>query len=129
MSRAGRPDKVFDEVRGYFLGMADKTGTLWEHDNFSAHVLSFNHHMLSCFVSVFISGILGLKAENKKVVFDPVKNIDIKSASGSLGRGKNKVKVSIIRGTRIYAEISVPKDGYVVYKGKYLPKGISKIEI
>ncbi len=43
----GQYDKVLDNILGYFTGMAEKTGTLWEHDStvascnhgFAAHVI------------------------------------------------------------------------------------------
>lgn len=59
LSRAGRPVKVFDEVRGYFLGMADKTGTLWEHDR---HKASCCHGFASHVAVSILRDVLGLKS-------------------------------------------------------------------
>lgn len=36
LSRAGLSDQLIKEIKGYFLNMAETTGTLWEHDNTSA---------------------------------------------------------------------------------------------
>ncbi len=44
MMREGYKKEVFDNIEGYFLYMADKTGTLWEHDNTRA---SCNHGFAS----------------------------------------------------------------------------------
>ena len=132
VEQTGRVDLLINLLKsnsGKFVKMVERGDTLWEHDNFSAHVLSLNHHMFSCFITVFIKCVLGLKAENSQIVFDPVKNVDIESASGSLGCGKNKVSVSIRRKSSITVEISIPRNNYVVYKGEYLPKGIHKFEI
>ena len=40
----GQFEEVIDNIRGYFTSMADRTGTLWEHDNPSA---SCNHGFAS----------------------------------------------------------------------------------
>lgn len=36
LSRAGRLEELDADIRGYFSGMAERTGTLWEHDRTSA---------------------------------------------------------------------------------------------
>lgn len=42
--RAGMYEAVLENIRGYFIGMAEQTGTLWEHDNTTA---SCNHGFAS----------------------------------------------------------------------------------
>lgn len=44
LERAGLYDKLYDEIRGYFVYMADRTGTLWEHISNKA---SMNHGFAS----------------------------------------------------------------------------------
>jgi alpha-L-rhamnosidase len=44
LSRYERPDQVLDEMRGFFHGMVERTGTLWEHMNEQA---SCNHGFAS----------------------------------------------------------------------------------
>ena len=44
LKRAGLGARVRREVRGYYLGMAEKTGTLWEFDSPTA---SCNHGFAS----------------------------------------------------------------------------------
>lgn len=48
--RYGMKEKLLDEIRGYFLYMADKTGTLWENDSDYA---SCNHGFAS-YIAVLI---------------------------------------------------------------------------
>ena len=50
LSRAGRGDLLENEIRGYFLNMADTTGTLWENDTPHA---SCNHGFAS-YVAVLL---------------------------------------------------------------------------
>lgn len=53
--REKRYDEVLDNIRGYFVGMAKETGTLWEHDNPEA---SCNHGFASHII-YWLSGIYG----------------------------------------------------------------------
>lgn len=51
LSRRGLSAQAVREMRGYYLGMADKTGTLWEHDSPTA---SCNHGFAS-YLAVLIN--------------------------------------------------------------------------
>jgi hypothetical protein len=44
LSREGLKDRIRDEIEGYFMYMAERTGTLWEHDSTRA---SCNHGFAS----------------------------------------------------------------------------------
>lgn len=44
LQRWGMREKLIEEIKGYFTFMAERTGTLWEHDNISA---SCNHGFAS----------------------------------------------------------------------------------
>lgn len=57
LSRAGRVQQILDEALGYWLYMADRTGTLWEHD---APQASCNHGFASHAAHVFLRDVLGL---------------------------------------------------------------------
>jgi alpha-L-rhamnosidase len=57
LSRDGRAQQVLDEALGYWLYMADRTGTLWEHD---APQASCNHGFASHAAHVFLRDVLGL---------------------------------------------------------------------
>ncbi len=54
--RYGLIDRMVEEIRGYFLYMADKTGTLWEHD---ADHASCNHGFAS-YVAVLLRKALNV---------------------------------------------------------------------
>lgn len=53
--REGRKEQLLRELEGYFLFMAEKTGTLWEHDS----VVASCDHGFASHVAVWIDGILG----------------------------------------------------------------------
>jgi alpha-L-rhamnosidase len=57
LSRDGRAKQILDEALGYWLFMADRTGTLWEHD---APQASCNHGFASHAAHVFYRDVLGL---------------------------------------------------------------------
>jgi hypothetical protein len=57
LSRDGRGQQILDEAIGYWLYMADRTGTLWENDTPEA---SCNHGFASHAAHVLIRDVLGL---------------------------------------------------------------------
>ena len=57
LSRHGLCRQILDELKQYFLHMADLTGTLWEHDNQSA---SCNHGFASHAAHVIYRDVLGI---------------------------------------------------------------------
>lgn len=57
LSRHGRGQQILDEALGYWLYMADRTGTLWENDGAYA---SCNHGFASHAAHVFYRDVLGL---------------------------------------------------------------------
>lgn len=123
--------RCLQAASGKFVKMVEKGNTLWEHEWLPGDnaVLSLNHHMLSSFSSVFIQNVLGLKPKNGKLVFAPEKHISIEKASGSFGTGSKKVSVVIARGDVIKAELTIRKNNYVVFRGKFLEKGVHIITI
>ncbi|MFZ4508957.1 MAG: hypothetical protein ACOYON_14810 [Fimbriimonas sp.] len=58
LSRAGRTAQVCDEIVGYFDGMANLTGTLWENDSTAA---SCNHGFASYVAVWLVENALGLR--------------------------------------------------------------------
>ena len=58
LARDGRSQQILDEAIGYWLYMADRTGTLWEMDSPSA---SCNHGFASHAAHVFFRDVLGLQ--------------------------------------------------------------------
>jgi alpha-L-rhamnosidase len=57
LSRYGQHQQVIDEIRSYFLKMADTTGTLWENDGTYA---SCNHGFASHVVRWILRDLIGL---------------------------------------------------------------------
>jgi alpha-L-rhamnosidase len=57
LSRYGRNQQILDEALGYWLFMAERTGTLWEHD---APQASCNHGFASHAAHVLLRDVLGL---------------------------------------------------------------------
>ena len=60
LSRAGLVRNIVDETRGYFLYMADRTGTLWENDTPARS--SCNHGFASHAAVLLVRDVLGVKA-------------------------------------------------------------------
>lgn len=57
LSRDGRAQQILDEAIDYWLYMADRTGTLWEHD---APTASCNHGFASHAAHVLLRDVLGV---------------------------------------------------------------------
>ncbi len=60
--RNGQYEDVLENIRGYFAAMAERTGTLWEHDSPTA---SCNHGFAS-HVIYWLAGIYGVEKGKKK---------------------------------------------------------------
>lgn len=59
LARAGLAKNIVDETRGYFLYMADRTGTLWEHDTPARS--SCNHGFASHAAVLLVRDVLGVR--------------------------------------------------------------------
>lgn len=83
LSRYGRPDLIPDDASGYFLHMADATGTLWEH---ATPIQSCDHGFASHIVHVFYRDILGIYNVDtiKKTVHVRLNALDMQSCQGVL---------------------------------------------
>ena len=57
LSRAGLGRQLLAETKGYFTYMAERTGTLWEHDDVSA---SCNHGFASHAAVFYVKNVLGV---------------------------------------------------------------------
>lgn len=58
--RMGMGQRILDEAKGYFLYMADRTGTLWENDTARA---SCNHGFASYIARLLVKGVLGAEVD------------------------------------------------------------------
>ncbi len=93
LSRNGQNAKILKETKDYFLKMADRTGTLWEHDNTSA---SCCHGFASHIVRVLNRDVLGVAAVDpvSKTVRLRFADLPLESCSGTLPVGDALLKLS-----------------------------------
>lgn len=92
LSRQGLTAQIFDETKGYFLKMADLTGTLWENDTPTA---SCCHGFASHVERLLYRDVLGIRsidAVNKRVALG-FADIPLQACSGSMPVGPDAVKV------------------------------------
>ena len=79
LAREGLSAKVLEETRGFFLYMAERTGTLWENIDTAA---SCNHGFASHVAVSYCRDVLGLRAIDhvrKTVVFRPSADLPLES--------------------------------------------------
>ena len=62
LEREGRGRQILDETKGYFLYMADRTGTLWENDTTCA---SCNHGFASYVAVMLAHSVLGIEVDHR----------------------------------------------------------------
>ncbi len=62
LERAGLGRQILNETKGYFLYMADRTGTLWENDSPSA---SCNHGFASYVAVLLVHSVLGIEVDHR----------------------------------------------------------------
>ena len=79
LSREGLSSQIVEETRDFFLYMADRTGTLWEHDKISA---SCCHAFASHVAVTFLRDLVGVREidwVNRKVKFVPPQDVPVRS--------------------------------------------------
>ena len=95
LARHGLSKMVFDEIKGYFLKMAERTGTLWEHDRATA---SCDHGFASHVVVALYRDVLGVRwidYRKKRICVDPSADLPLKWCEGEIPVSKTEtVKVS-----------------------------------
>lgn len=79
----GVAEKEIQDIRAYFLNMAEQTGTLWEHSSGSA---SRNHGFASHVGHLLYRDMLGVRIDkpNKTVTFTPPTDVDLEWCEGRL---------------------------------------------
>ena len=108
LSRAGLGRQVLEEAVGYFLKMADRTGTLWEHDDTRA---SCCHGFASHLAVVCARDALGLTINlaGKSVSFAPPEN-GLSRCSGEFPVPGGVVKASWSRANgEIEVDLDIPE--------------------
>jgi len=99
LSRAGRAQQILDETKGYFLGMAEKTGTLWEHDNVSN---SCNHGFASHVALMLVRDVLGMSVDphTAKVTYRPT-DAELQGGAVTLPTEKGPLEFVWCKGGRV----------------------------
>lgn len=93
LSRQGLTAQILDETKGYFLKMAEQTGTLWEHDTTQA---SCCHGFASHVERLLYRDVLGIRsvdAVNKRIAIG-FADMQLQSCEGAMPVGNGEVKVS-----------------------------------
>ena len=106
LARNGFAHNVAQQCKGYFLYMAEKTGTLWENDTTSA---SCNHGFASYAANILVMGPFGIRlVANKKIYTVPTEfTVDCEAGFPT---PDGYVIVKVANGTR---EIVAP-DGFEI---------------
>jgi alpha-L-rhamnosidase len=111
LSRSGEAARLLKEMKGYFLSMAQITGTLWEHHDTRA---SCNHGFASHICVHLIRDVLGLvaiDAVNKTVGIKVPEKLPLDWCCGKIPVADGGIEMEWLR-----------KDGTVCYKVK-MPAG------
>jgi len=113
LSRDGGTKQILDEAIGYWLFMADRTGTLWEHD---APQASCNHGFASHAAHVFYRDVLGLCRVDPigKTLHLRLTNLPLDWCEGALPTSGGPIKMRWWKdGNKIAYRLSTPS-GYRV---------------
>lgn len=113
LSKAGLSGKILDETKGYFSFMADRTGTLWEHD---APTASCSHGFASHIAHVLYRDVLGVKTIDrvKKRIQLHFADVPLKHCAGEIPHKDGVLKVSWKKdGCRFFYRCEAP-EGYAV---------------
>ena len=90
LSRSGLSSQILDETQGFFLYMAERTGTLWEHVGTSA---SCCHGFASHVALTYLRDIIGVREIDyraKTVTFAPPQDVKIESISMEVPLGNGE---------------------------------------
>ena len=113
LSAAGLSAQTLDETKGYFYGMAEKTGTLWENDT---TVASCCHGFASHVVRVLYRDVLGVRkidAVNRQVELS-FADVPLTSCAATIPVGDQLLTLSWERkGDELRLRVKAP-DGYKV---------------
>ena len=113
LSRQGLSAQILDETKGYFLKMADLTGTLWENDTPTA---SCCHGFASHVERLMYRDVLGIRSIDavSKEVQIAFADVPLQTCSGTMPVGTDAVKVNWRKtGGTFFYHIDAPK-GFTV---------------
>ena len=110
LSKAGLPAQILDEAKGYFSFMAERTGTLWEHD---APTASCSHGFASHIAHVLYRDVLGVRNIDrvKKTIELRFPDVPLEHCSGEIPLEDGVLKVSWKKiGGKLSYHHEAPKD-------------------
>ncbi len=109
LSRQELTAQILDETKGYFLKMADLTGTLWENDT---TVASCCHGFASHVERLMFRDVLGIRSVdrvNKRVEIS-FADVPLQSCSGTIPVGDREVRVTWHKAdNKFYYRIDAPR--------------------
>ena len=113
LSRAGLSAQILEESKGYFSFMAERTGTLWEHD---APTASCSHGFASHIAHVLYRDVLGVKELDRvtKRVALRFADVPLSACSGEIPIGDDALKVSWTREGNVVRYKCAAPSGYAV---------------
>ena len=121
LSRQGLSAQILNETKGYFLKMAELTGTLWENDTPTA---SCCHGFASHVERMYYRDVLGIRsldAVNKKIALG-FADVPLQTCSGVIPVGSAEVKVSWRKtGDTFFYRVDAPKGFDVTVDTARLP--------
>ena len=112
LSRAGRSRQILDETRDWFLTMADRTGTLWEHLDTKGNC-SCCHGFASIASEYLFRDVLGVREIDRKakaIRVSPSADLPLEWCEGTLPLSRDGVAVVKWRrvGDRLKIDVKLP---------------------
>ena len=93
LSRAGRSRQILDETRDWFLTMADRTGTLWEHLDARASCCHGFASIASEYLFRDVLGVREIDRRTKVVRVSPSVDMPLEWCEGTLPLSRDEVAV------------------------------------
>ena len=120
LSRAGRSRQMYDELRDYFLYMADRTGTLWENQQPSASCCHGFAAIASEYLFRDMLGVRRVDYAGKRIWVKPPADMPLDWCEGGVPLSENAVaEITWRRGAdgKISADSRLP-EGWNVVEGE-----------
>ncbi|MBI9016411.1 MAG: hypothetical protein JEZ07_04020 [Phycisphaerae bacterium] len=130
LSRYNESLRLKNELAGYFLYMAQQTGTLWENVSTSA---SCNHGFASHVAHCLYRDVLGVEIDPvKKTVNITLRDLGLENCSGQIPTAHGVVSVKWdVNNNQIHLDVSMPRDYKLIKKnftGKLLDEKITILD-
>ena len=105
LSRAGRSRQILDETRDWFLTMADRTGTLWEHLDARASCCHGFASIASEYLFRDVLGVCEIDRRTKAIRVSPSADIPLEWCEGTLPLSRDEV--AVVKWRRIGEDLKV----------------------